>query len=237
MAFPIKQVFHNPNHGGSRPLGDIRGIVHHYTFGENGGDKAILIEGEGRAVSVHFFIADDNDPSATATDKAVIYQCLPLTTIGWSVGAAREPYTNYGTISVEIGNRGNEAPTPLQLAKCDYLMSYLDQKLGRKVPIVSHEEIALPPGRKAGDPGDSWPMANYKKYRRHTPIANYVPIDPVVRTMAVSTNVKVNPNILARNSGKVYKGQTVTMFAYNTKGWRKIRKGDVVGWVKKETLL
>ena len=166
-AYPIVQVRHNRKHGGERSLRDIKGIVIHYTYGNNPGDKDILLEGNGREVSVHYLICDDDDPSATETDKTSIYQALALTTIGWSVGMAREGWGNASTVSIELSNLGNEPPTETQLRKLDYLISAIDLKLGRRVPIRGHCEIALPAGRKAGDPNSTFPLAAYKKNRRH----------------------------------------------------------------------
>lgn len=166
-TYKFVNIFKNKHHGGSRSLSALRGIVIHYTYGNNGGDRSILVDGKGREVSVHYFVPDDDDKGATTNDRIQIIRCLPLKTVGWSVGAAISGWGNTQTVSIEVSNRGNERPTIAQLERVDAIIADIDHQVGRKLPIKGHYEVAVPKGRKAGDPNSTFPLVNYKKYRKH----------------------------------------------------------------------
>lgn len=194
----------NPNHGRGRKLADIRAIVLHETEGYNGGDQSILSGKSGR-VSVHYWIPDYDDPGAAKYvdgDRYTVFQYLPLATVGWSVGAARPGYGNADTVSIELGNYKSERYSDAQLAILDQLIAHVDAKLGRRVPIVSHAEIALPKGRKS-DPGPSFPMKAYKTWRAHVapatppsgPVVQKRVARPLVRGLA---NTRTDAEVVAR---------------------------------------
>lgn len=225
MSYPIYTKQRDPDHGPARPLSAIRGYVMHYTFGYNAGDKATIGAHDRNTVSVHYFIADDDDAYATAMDKAGIYEFVPINVAANAVGTCIAGWGNMQTVSVEIGNRGNERPTHLQLQKLDWLIAHLDTRLGRKPPIKSHAEIALPYGRKAGDPNATFPLANYKTYRRHDA--------PAVPTAVVTTTTVVRASpIFGKITATLRAGNKVQVFEKSKWcSWWRIGYGTLRAWI------
>ena len=68
--------------GGKRPLSAIKAIVFHYTANTGthasalGNARYFANGSEGRAASAHYCVDEKN----------VVYECVPLDTIAWSVG-------------------------------------------------------------------------------------------------------------------------------------------------------
>ena len=89
--------------GGKRPLSAIRAIVFHYTANTGSSASALgnaryFANGsEGRAASAHYCVDEKN----------IVYECVPLDTVAWSVGDGRigkygNLVNNYNSVSIEM---------------------------------------------------------------------------------------------------------------------------------------
>lgn len=89
--------------GGKRPLSAIRAIVFHYTANTGSSASALgnaryFANGsEGRAASAHYCVDEKN----------IVYECVPLDTVAWSVGDGRSGkygnlVNNYNSVSIEM---------------------------------------------------------------------------------------------------------------------------------------
>lgn len=173
MKFIIKQSFKTPHHGGK--LSGYNGIVLHHTAGGNYGDFAVLNGQTSREVSVHFWIPDYADDNQYDKDGTfIIWQFLPLDTKGWHAGVAKDGLGNSHTIGIELGNLGtlSDKFEKEQLEALDFLIKHIDRAKGKKAPIYSHAEVALPKGRKSDPNPTTFPwLNNYKTYRSyHKPV-------------------------------------------------------------------
>jgi hypothetical protein len=231
---------HNKWHGGKRKLSSIHGIVMHETEGYNGGDYAVLAGKTKRHVSVHFWIPDYNDAGAAKYihgDTYDVFQFLPLTVTGWSVGNAVANWGNENTISIEMGNYKTEAYGEPQLEALDLLLAHIDGKMGKDLPIKSHATIALPKGRKT-DPGRTFPMANYIATRTHHPVppkpVTPPPVTPpVVKTKTVKAsylNMRPEPSTNRKPIHILRKGEKVQVLS-GSSIWVRVKHGDLIGYV------
>lgn len=89
--------------GGKRPVSAVKAIVFHYTANTGksatakGNARYFAAGSEGRAASAHYCVDEGN----------VVYECVPLDTVAWSVGDGRSGkfggiYNNYNTVSIEM---------------------------------------------------------------------------------------------------------------------------------------
>lgn len=89
--------------GGKRPVSAVKAIVFHYTANTGksatakGNARYFAAGSEGRAASAHYCVDKGN----------VVYECVPLDTVAWSVGDGRSGkfggiYNNYNTVSIEM---------------------------------------------------------------------------------------------------------------------------------------
>lgn len=103
MDLQINSTIRASKIGGKRPLSAIRAIVFHYTANTGSSASALgnaryFANGsEGRAASAHYCVDEKN----------IVYECVPLDTVAWSVGDGRSGkygnlVNNYNSVSIEM---------------------------------------------------------------------------------------------------------------------------------------
>lgn len=128
-------------------------IILHSTEGHKGGDLPTLIGGDGRQVSVHWYVTKDGG----------IYHFVQDADTAFHAGAVVAPkYSNDASIGIEQEHIDGQEPWPdLQLRTVANLVAFLKQKHG-DLAITSHKVAAAPPGRKS-DP-EPYPWATFNAY-------------------------------------------------------------------------
>lgn len=103
MSLQINTSLRASRIGGKRPLSAIRAFVFHYTANTGSSASALgnaryFANGsEGRAASAHYCVDEKN----------IVYECVPLDTVAWSVGDGRSGkygslINNYNSVSIEM---------------------------------------------------------------------------------------------------------------------------------------
>lgn len=169
MEFIINRDYINSNkyHGGKRSK--TTGVVLHHTAGNNAGDWKILTGQSDRKVSIHWWIPDYADADGykyiTSDGKYIIYQLLPINQIGWHTGKAITGWGNSYTVGVEISNLGNgkDVFEEAQVEAVKVCIAETENMIGKELPLKTHQEIALPKGRKV-DPHKSFPSELMKQF-------------------------------------------------------------------------
>jgi N-acetylmuramoyl-L-alanine amidase len=150
--------------GDYRRFSDIWGILLHSTQGVPSGDLRLLSRSP--KLSAHFLVL----PNGT------IRQLVPIARVAFHAGRGEldghSGNLNAGLVGIEVSNpskRGRNVPYPeVQLQAVDRVIKIIDDRLGRQVPIFGHKEmIRYPGGWRKTDPEGDFPLAAYKRYRRH----------------------------------------------------------------------
>lgn len=130
--------------------GQIESIILHATEGHIGGDIPTLVGGDGRSVSVHWYV----------TKKGEYYHFVQDADIANHAGAVSEVrYNNAHSIGIEQEGIPQTEPWPsVQIQATANLVAFLFQKHGT-LEIISHAKAAVPPGRKS-DP-EPYPWAEF----------------------------------------------------------------------------
>lgn len=134
--------------GGKRPLSAIKAIVFHYTANTGAhasalGNARYFANGsEGRAASAHYCVDEKN----------VVYECVPLDTVAWSVGDGQSGkygrvYNNYNTVSIEMVSHTDSAGRYYIPEETMRNAARLYQMLLKKLPnvkaAVRHYDISM----------------------------------------------------------------------------------------------
>ena len=125
--------------GGKRPLSAIRAIVFHYTANTGSSASALgnaryFANGsEGRAASAHYCVDEKN----------IVYECVPLDTVAWSVGDGRSGkygnlVNNYNSVSLEQGSRTDDSGAYYIPKETQENAARLYQMLLKKLPGVQY---------------------------------------------------------------------------------------------------
>lgn len=169
MKFIIDKSYMNANKYKSGKRSKTTGVVLHHTAGNNPGDWKILTGASERKVSIHFWIPDyadsDGHKYITAAGEYIIYQLLPIDQIGWHTGKAITGWGNSYTVGIEIGNLGNgiDKFEEAQVEAVKVCLAEIENSLGLELSLKTHQEIALPKGRKI-DPHYTFPSELMKQY-------------------------------------------------------------------------
>lgn len=134
--------------GGKRPLSAVKAIVFHYTANTGksatakGNARYFAAGSEGRAASAHYCVDEGN----------VVYECVPLDTVAWSVGDGRSGkfggiYNNYNTVSIEMVSHTDASGTYYIPEKTMENAARLYQMLLPQLPnvqaVVRHYDISM----------------------------------------------------------------------------------------------
>lgn len=135
-----------------RPHG-IESIIMHSTEGRESGDLATLVGGDGRSVSVHWYV----------TRAGKVYHMVQDGNIANHAGnTVKVAYSNERSIGIEQEHfDGREDWPEAQLDAVAKLLAFLQQKHGM-LPIVSHKVAAAPPGRKSDPEPYPWEVVRKK---------------------------------------------------------------------------
>ncbi len=134
-----------------RPQG-IKSILLHSTEGREAGDLQTLIGGDGRKVSVHWYI----------TRSGKIYHMVQDGDRANHAGATNMArYGNSQSIGIEHEHFDSREDWPAaQIEASAQLLTFLMQKHG-ELAIAFHKDVAVPPGRKSDPVG--YPLATVKQ--------------------------------------------------------------------------
>ena len=125
--------------GGKRPLSAIRAIVFHYTANTGSSASALgnaryFANGsEGRAASAHYCVDEKN----------IVYECVPLDTVAWSVGDGRigkygNLVNNYNSVSIEMVSHTDDSGAYYIPKETQENAARLYQMLLKKLPGVQY---------------------------------------------------------------------------------------------------
>ena len=125
--------------GGKRPLSAIRAIVFHYTANTGSSASALgnaryFANGsEGRAASAHYCVDEKN----------IVYECVPLDTVAWSVGDGRSGkygnlVNNYTSVSIEMVSHTDDSGAYYIPKETQENAARLYQMLLKKLPGVQY---------------------------------------------------------------------------------------------------
>lgn len=125
--------------GGKRPLSAIRAIVFHYTANTGSSASALgnaryFANGsEGRAASAHYCVDEKN----------IVYECVPLDTVAWSVGDGRSGkygnlVNNYNSVSIEMVSHTDASGAYYIPKETQENAARLYQMLLKKLPNVQY---------------------------------------------------------------------------------------------------
>lgn len=125
--------------GGKRPLSAIRAIVFHYTANTGSSASALgnaryFANGsEGRAASAHYCVDEKN----------IVYECVPLDTVAWSVGDGRSGkygnlVNNYNSVSIEMVSHTDASGAYYIPKETQENAARLYQMLLKKIPGVQY---------------------------------------------------------------------------------------------------
>ena len=125
--------------GGKRPLSAIRAIVFHYTANTGSSASALgnaryFANGsEGRAASAHYCVDEKN----------IVYECVPLDTVAWSVGDGRSGkygnlVNNYNSVSIEMVSHTDASGAYYIPRETQENAARLYQMLLKKLPGVEY---------------------------------------------------------------------------------------------------
>ena len=125
--------------GGKRPLSAIRAIVFHYTANTGSSASALgnaryFANGsEGRAASAHYCVDEKN----------IVYECVPLDTVAWSVGDGRSGkygnlVNNYNSVSIEMVSHTDDSGAYYIPKETQENAARLYQMLLKKLPGVQY---------------------------------------------------------------------------------------------------
>ena len=125
--------------GGKRPLSAIRAIVFHYTANTGSSASALgnaryFANGsEGRAASAHYCVDEKN----------IVYECVPLDTVAWSVGDGRigkygNLVNNYNSVSIEMVSHTDASGAYYIPKETQENAARLYQMLLKKLPGVQY---------------------------------------------------------------------------------------------------
>lgn len=160
MAYKLIQA--KPvSYGGTRALSSVKYIVIHYTAGN--GDTALaeckyFANGNTRSAGAHYFC----DQSGT------VYQSIPLNRVAWSVGGfytkangAGTYYnicTNSNSVSIELCDILNKAPSSKQISATKSLVAYIQSQCPNAKTIIRHFDVngKCCPARMAGANNSEW---------------------------------------------------------------------------------
>ena len=150
--------------GPPRELSEVWGILLHSTQGVPRGDMRVLSRSS--KISVHFLVLPNGE----------IHQLVRLARVAYHAGRGEldghRGNLNRGLVGIEVSNPskpGHDVAYPsVQLRAVDRVISIIDQRLGRRVPIFGHKDvIRYPGGWRKTDPEGDFPLRAYKKYRQH----------------------------------------------------------------------
>lgn len=134
---------------GNRP-GPIKSIILHATEGTKASDIPTLVGGDGRKVSVHWYITREGDFLHFVQDSD---------SANHAGRVSNDDASNAHSIGIEQEYRaGIDNWTDTQVMACANLVAFLFQKHGQ-LEIFSHAEVAAPAGRKS-DP-ENFPWAKF----------------------------------------------------------------------------
>jgi len=131
----------------SKRTGPIQSIILHATEGTKAGDIPTLVGGDGRKVSVHWYVTREGD----------FYHFVQDADIANHAGAVnQDAASNAHSIGIEQEYRaGVDTWTNVQIQSCANLVAFLMQKHGG-LKIFSHAEVAAPKGRKSDPENYPW---------------------------------------------------------------------------------
>lgn len=129
----------------------LSSIILHSTEGHRGGDIPTLVGGDGRQVSVHWYVQSDGKIIHFVQDSDTAFHA----------GAVVDPkYSNDGSVGIEQEHIDGKEPWPdIQLQTVANLVAFLFQKHG-PLEIISHKLAAFPPGRKSDPEPYPWQKFN-----------------------------------------------------------------------------
>lgn len=127
--------------------GPIQSIILHATEGTKAGDIPTLVDGDGRKVSVHWYITRDGEVYHFVQDADKANHVGP---------ALRNDASNAHSIGIEQEYRsGVDHWTDAQVQMCANLCAFLMQRHG-DLAIFSHADVAAPKGRKTDPEKYPW---------------------------------------------------------------------------------
>jgi len=129
----------------------LASIILHSTEGHRGGDIPTLVGGDGRQVSVHWYVENDGSYVHFVQDADTAFHA----------GAVfANEYSNDASIGIEQEHIDGKEPWPdVQIRATANLCALLQQKHGN-LKIVSHKFVAIPPGRKSDPEPYPWQKFN-----------------------------------------------------------------------------
>lgn len=139
MDLQINSTIRASKIGGKRPLSAIRAIVFHYTANTGSSASALgnaryFANGsEGRAASAHYCVDEKN----------IVYECVPLDTVAWSVGDGRSGkygslVNNYNSVSIEMVSHTDASGAYYIPKETQENAARLYQMLLKKLPNVQY---------------------------------------------------------------------------------------------------
>ena len=139
MSLQINTSLRASRIGGKRPLSAIRAIVFHYTANTGSSASALgnaryFANGsEGRAASAHYCVDEKN----------IVYECVPLDTVAWSVGDGRSGkygnlVNNYNSVSIEMVSHTDASGAYYIPRETQENAARLYQMLLKKLPGVEY---------------------------------------------------------------------------------------------------
>lgn len=139
MSLQINTSLRASRIGGKRPLSAIRAIVFHYTANTGSSASALgnaryFANGsEGRAASAHYCVDEKN----------IVYECVPLDTVAWSVGDGRSGkygnlVNNYNSVSIEMVSHTDASGAYYIPKETQENAARLYQMLLKKLPGVEY---------------------------------------------------------------------------------------------------
>lgn len=139
MSLQINTSLRASRIGGKRPLSAIRAIVFHYTANTGSSASALgnaryFANGsDGRAASAHYCVDEKN----------IVYECVPLDTVAWSVGDGRSGkygnlVNNYNSVSIEMVSHTDASGAYYIPRETQENAARLYQMLLKKLPGVQY---------------------------------------------------------------------------------------------------
>lgn len=231
MSYPL--ILAKPiSYGGTRPLSSIKYIVIHYTAckGDTAKNECLCFKNVNqRYAGAHFF----------ADQMGNVYQSVPINRVAWSVGGdvwftekehggARlyGKATNFNTVSIELCDLVDKAPSDKMVKAVRKLVKYLKKKCPNADTVIRHWDVTGKPCplTMKGKNNAAW-----KKF--HAEITGSVPYK--VKVTADVLNVRGGAGAKYKKKGELKKGEVYTIVKENKKKtWGKLKSG--LGWIALE---
>ena len=230
MAYPL--ILAKPiSYCCPRELTAIKAAVIHYTAvkGDTAKNEALAFKNVNtRYAGAHFFVDQMGN----------VYNSVPIKYTAYSVGGNVWPeeqknggakyygfYTNYNTVSIELCDLVDKAPSEKMIKAVRELLAYIKKQCPNCTEVIRHWDVTGKPcpATMKGKNNKAW--TQFKKEITSTGKPPYT-----IKVTIDDLNVRKRPTKDSKKVGEIHKNEVYTIVKENKKKtWGKLKSG--LGWI------